>query len=72
MAPTIVILLGTVMRHDGSGFALCQTGDEPSRLVLPGQRIGGLTLRRVEQAKAMFETAEGVAVTLTVSRGGTS
>jgi hypothetical protein len=65
-----VTLLGTVMSTDGSGFALCQTGDEPARLIRPGQSIGGLKLQRVEQAKALFKGADGRSVTLTVPQGG--
>jgi len=65
----VVTLLGTVVSSDGSGFALCQSGDEPPKLVRPGQSIGGLTLQRVDQAKATFVAADGRLTTLTVSRG---
>jgi hypothetical protein len=66
----LLILVGTVMSSDGSGFALCQSGDEPPRLVRPGQRIGGLTLQRVYQARATFASADGRVSTLSVSKGG--
>lgn len=70
--PTIVLLLGTVMLSDGSGIALCQHGNEPPALIRPGQRIGGLTLKRVDQAKATFVSADGRESTLSVSKGGSS
>ena len=65
-----VVLLGTVMSTDGTGFALCQLGTEPAKLLRPGQSIGGLTLRRVEQARATFASADGQVSTLVVPRGG--
>jgi hypothetical protein len=67
----VLTLLGTIMLSDGSGLALCQSGDEPSRLVRPGQSIAGMTLQRVDQAKATFAAADGRLTTLTVSKGGT-
>jgi hypothetical protein len=65
-----VTLLGTVVSADGTGFALCQSGDEPPRLLRPGQTIGGLTLQRVEQAKATFAAVDGRLSTLIVPPSG--
>jgi len=65
-----VVLLGTVMSTDGTGFALCQLGADAPKLLRPGQSIGGLTLRRVEQAKATFAASDGQLSTLVVPKGG--
>ena len=68
--PAAVTLLGTVMQTDGSGIALCQLGNEPPVMIRPGQRIGGLTLKRVDQAMATFVSPHGQQTTLSVSKGG--
>jgi hypothetical protein len=67
----VVVLLGTVTLSDGSGFALCQSGDESPRIVRLGQSIGGFTLLSVGQAKAIFAAADGQKSTMLVSKGGT-
>lgn len=66
----VLTLLGTIMHSDGSGLALYQNGNDPPRLIRPGESIGGLTLQRVEQARATFADARGRVTTLTVSKGG--
>jgi hypothetical protein len=65
-----VTLVGTVLSLDGASFALCQEGDQAPRLVRPGQQIGGLLLKSVEQAKAVFLGGDGRLVTLSVPKAG--
>lgn len=57
--PVALRLLGTVVSPGGEGFAMCQLGQEPPKLVRPGARIGALTLRSVAQGRALFLSPEG-------------
>lgn len=69
-APGAVTLLGTVMSLDGSSFAMVGVAGSPPRVVRVGQAVGDLTLKKVEQGKAVFRSASGDVVTLTVPKAG--
>ncbi|MDP1858414.1 MAG: hypothetical protein Q8K82_07085 [Gemmatimonadaceae bacterium] len=67
-----VRLLGTVLGAAGGSFAMCQRGAEPPRVVRVGQSIGELTLRQIEQGRAILTDANGERVELVVPKAGTS
>lgn len=54
-----VQLIGTAVLPHGHGFAMCQWGAEPARLVRVGERVGDLTLRFVGRGRATFVNREG-------------
>ncbi|HEX6616909.1 MAG TPA: hypothetical protein VF046_11450 [Gemmatimonadales bacterium] len=64
-------LIGTAVLPAGRGFAMCQMGEQPPRLVRLGERVGDLVLKRVHQGRATFESAEGRQVELRVPKAGT-
>lgn len=68
--PASVSLLGTVMSLDGSSFAMVGMTGSPPRVMRVGQTIGNLTLRTIEQGRAVFRSATGETVEVRVSRGG--
>lgn len=68
--PGAVALVGTVMSLDGSSFAMVAIDGSPPRVVREGQTVGELTLKRVEQGKAVFRSAAGDLVELTVPKAG--
>jgi hypothetical protein len=63
-------LIGTAIMAEGRGFAMCQLGAEPPRLVRIGDRIGEMTLRRVGQGRATFADAAGRRIELQVPKAG--
>jgi hypothetical protein len=63
-------LLGTAVLAEGRGFAMYQAGAETPRLVRVGETVGELTLKRVEQGRAVFRTRAGRAVELRVPKAG--
>lgn len=69
-APATVRLLGTVMRG-GSGFAVCQLASEPPRTVRVGETLGELTLIALDQGRAIFRSANGTRVELSLTPPGT-
>lgn len=71
-APTIaaIRLLGTVIRG-GGGFAVCQLSAESPRIVHIGERLGELTLESLEQGRAVFRSANGARLTLSLATPGT-
>jgi hypothetical protein len=69
-APSAVTLVGTVMSLDGSGFAMVAIAGSPSRVVRVGQTVGELMLKKIEQGKAVFRSATGELVVLTVPKAG--
>jgi len=66
-----IVLIGTAV-SDGGGFAMCQIGSEPARLVRLGERLAGYTLRSVGQGRATFRTETGQTIEVRVARAGTS
>jgi hypothetical protein len=68
--PTPVRLLGTVMRG-GSGFAVCQLASDPPRTVRVGETLGELTLITLDQGRAVFRSANGTRVELSLTPPGT-
>ncbi|HEX2780490.1 MAG TPA: hypothetical protein VHM30_13380 [Gemmatimonadaceae bacterium] len=60
-------LLGTVVRGD-SGFAVCQLGNEPPRMVRVGERFGVLTLLALQQGRAVFRASDGSRVELSLTK----
>jgi hypothetical protein len=65
-----IVLIGTAV-SDGGGFAMCQIGSEPARLVRLGERLAGYTLRSVGQGRATFRTETGQVIEVRVARAGT-
>jgi hypothetical protein len=63
-------LLGTAVLAEGRGFAMYQAGAEIPRLVRVGETVGELTLKRVEQGRAVFRTRAGRAIDLRVPKAG--
>ena len=61
-----VKLLGTVVRP-GASFALCQLPADAPRIVHVGERLGELTLILLEQGRAVFQTAKGARLELSLS-----
>ncbi len=70
VAPSTILLLGTVVSESGRSFAMCQEGGGPPKLVYPGQRIGTLTLESVSQGSAIFTDIAGSRVVLRVPKAG--
>ena len=66
-----IVLIGTAV-SDGGGFAMCQIGSEPARLVRLGERLSGYTLRSVGQGRATFRTETGQLIEVRVAKAGTS
>jgi hypothetical protein len=66
-----VRLIGTALLPPGGGFAMCQVGDDPPRVVRLGERLGDLVLREVVQGRAVFVSPGGGRLELKVPRGGT-
>lgn len=63
-------LIGTAVIAGGRGFAMCQQGGEPPRLVRIGERIGELKLEHVTQGRAIFADASGRRTELRVPKVG--
>lgn len=59
-------LVGTAVSDAGGGFAMCQLGGDPPRIVRVGETLGGFTLRSVLRGKAEFTREDGTAMTLAV------
>lgn len=66
--PNVMTLVGTVMSLDGSSFAMVGVAGSPPRVVRVGQTIGDLTLKKIEQGRAVFRSAEGEVIELTVPK----
>jgi hypothetical protein len=66
-----VQLIGTAVLPHGHGFAMCQWGAEPARLVRVGERVGELTLRFVGRGRATFVNREGRSMEVRVPKAGT-
>jgi hypothetical protein len=69
-AQRAIALAGTVTSLDGSSFAMVTIAGAPPRVVRIGQTVDGLTLKSVEQGKAVFRSANGDLVKLTVPKAG--
>lgn len=64
-------LLGTVASPDGQGgFAMCQIGNDPPRIVRVGETLGGWTLRAVGQGRATVVSPKGEATEIAVPKPG--
>lgn len=71
-APTAPVeLIGTVVIPDGRSFAMCRSGADSPRIVRIGETIGDLTLRTVEQGRAVFASSTGARTELQVKKAGT-
>ena len=62
-------LIGTATMAEG-GFAMCQLGAEPPKLVRIGERIGDLTLKNVQPGRALFLTSGGKRYEARVPKAG--
>ncbi|HEV8356840.1 MAG TPA: hypothetical protein VGQ17_08770 [Gemmatimonadales bacterium] len=69
--PPPITLIGTAVQPDGGGFAMCQLGNDPPRLVRLGERLAGYTLRAVGQGRATFRSETGQALEVRVPKTGT-
>jgi hypothetical protein len=65
-------LIGTVVREDGSGFAVLQVGNDAPLVVRIGERLGTLTLAKVEPGRAVFTAANGSRVEVLAPKAGTT
>jgi hypothetical protein len=65
------LLVGTAVMSQGGGFAMCQWGSEPPKLVRVGERIGTMTLKGVARGQATFVDATGRTVEVRVPKAGT-
>lgn len=65
-----LVLIGTAVLPNGGGFATCQIGSEPARLVRIGESLAGYTLRTVAQGRAIFRTESGEEIEVRVARTG--
>jgi hypothetical protein len=63
-------LIGTVVQSAGKGFAMCQLGNEPPRILRVGERVGELTLKQVEQGRAVFLASDGSRVEVQAPKAG--
>ncbi len=63
-------LIGTVVQPSGQGFAMCQSGNEPPRIVRVGEHIGDFTLKHVEQGRAVFLASDGARVEVQAPKAG--
>ena len=70
-AGTPFLLIGTAVLAEGRGFAMCQWGSEPPRLVRVGERVGDLTLRVVARGRATFTDGNGRRMEVRVPKAGT-
>jgi hypothetical protein len=69
-APVAVKLVGTAVMPGSTGFAMCQLGNQPPRVVRVGETIGDFTLKAVEQGRARFQTSRGTPVEIQVAKAG--
>lgn len=68
--PPQVQLIGTAVAPGGKSFAMVQLGSEPPKLVRIGEKVGDLTLRQVEQGRAVFVSAAGARVEVNANKAG--
>ena len=64
-------LIGTAVMPEGRGFAMCQWGADPPKLVRIGERVGTLTLKTLTQGRAVFVDAGGRTMEVRVPKVGT-
>jgi hypothetical protein len=64
--PFPVKLVGTAVDQTGSGFAVCQLGDQPAVIVHQGEQIAGYTLRAIDRGSIVLADAGGKLVHLTI------
>jgi hypothetical protein len=64
-------LIGTAVMPEGRGFAMCQWGADPPKLVRIGERVGTLTLKTLTQGRAVFVDAGGRTMEVRVPKAGT-
>lgn len=65
------LLIGTAVLPQGRGFAMCQWGADPPRLVRVGERVGDLTLKQVARGRATFVDGGGRRMEVRVPKAGT-
>ncbi len=68
--PTPFKLIGTATMPEGRGFAMCQWGADPPKLVRIGESVGDLTLKAVEPGRAVFRTSGGKRYEVQVPKAG--
>jgi hypothetical protein len=68
--PTPFKLIGTATMSEGRGFAMCQWGADPPKLVRIGESVGDLTLKAVQPGRAVFLTAGGKRYEVQVPKAG--
>jgi len=68
--PSVFKLIGTATMAEGKGFAMCQLGAEPPKLVRIGESIGDLTLKNVQPGRALFVTSGGKRYEARVPKAG--
>jgi hypothetical protein len=64
-----VELIGTVVAAGGRSFAMCRTSAGP-QIVRIGGKVGGFTLKSVEQGSAVFVSPAGKPMTVLVKKTG--
>ena len=68
--PSAITLVGTVTAPGDGSFAMGGIAGGAPRVIRVGQVVGDLTLKKVERGKAVFRSAAGEVVELTVPRAG--
>jgi hypothetical protein len=64
-----VELLGTVIVAGGRSFAMCQSS-AGTQVVHVGEKVGGYTLKSLEQGSAVFVSPEGKTMNVSVKKTG--
>jgi hypothetical protein len=68
--PAAFKLIGTATMSEGRGFAMCQWGADPPKLVRIGESVGDLTLKAVQPGRAVFLTTGGKRYEVQVPKAG--
>ena len=69
-APTSLVLTGTVIYPDGGGLAVLSQDRGATMTLRVGERLGELTLQKVERERAIFSGPGGRQVVIPVRRSG--
>ena len=72
-APTTspgVRVIGTAVRADGGGFAMCSWAGGQPRIVRVGERVGEWTLSKVTPGAAEFRGSTGTTVVVRIAKAG--
>lgn len=63
-------LIGTAVMGAGKGFAMCQSGAQPPRVVRIGESFAGYTLSAIDRGRAVFRDPRGRVLELKAPKVG--